>query len=85
MNPKVAVIGAGAIGLSVAWAAAKAGSHVRVVDPRPGGGASGIAAGMLAPVTELHYGEDALLRLNQESAGMFGDWIAELEEASDVA
>jgi glycine oxidase len=85
MNPKVAVIGGGAIGLSVAWAAAKAGSDVRVVDPRPGGGASGIAAGMLAPVTELHYGEDALLRLNQESAAMFGDWIAELEEASDVA
>ena len=85
MKPDVAVVGGGAIGLSVALASAAAGSKVAVYDPTPGGGASAIAAGMLAPVTELHYGEDELLRLNQLSAAMFGDWIAELESATGVA
>lgn len=37
---------------------------------------------MLAPVTELHYGEDALLRLNLDSSGMYPAWVTELEEAS---
>jgi glycine oxidase len=34
----------------------------------PGAGASGVAAGMLAPVTEASFGEEVLLRLNLESA-----------------
>jgi glycine oxidase len=38
-----------------------------------------VAAGMLAPVTELHYGEDALLRLNLKAADVFGTWIDALE------
>ena len=34
----------------------------------PGAGASGVAAGMLAPVTEAEFGEQALLALNLASA-----------------
>src|ERR671930_220403 len=64
----VVVVGGGAIGLGVAWRAAQAGMAVTVVDEAPGRGASWAAAGMLAPVTEVHYGEQALLALNLEVA-----------------
>src|SRR5919197_1073227 len=64
----VVVVGGGAIGLGVAWRAAQAGMAVTVVDEAPGRGASWAAAGMLAPVTEVHYGEQALLALNLEAA-----------------
>ncbi|MFD2417467.1 glycine oxidase ThiO [Amycolatopsis pigmentata] len=64
---KVAVVGGGVIGLSVAWRAAAAGHPVTVVDPRPGYGASWVAGGMLAPVTEAWPGEEESLRLGEES------------------
>jgi len=50
---KVRVAGAGALGLSTALALADAGCTVTVFDPTPPfSGASGVAAGMLAPVFE---------------------------------
>src|SRR4051812_17701785 len=50
---KVIVAGAGALGLATALALAEAGCAVTVCDPAPGfDGASGVAAGMLAPVFE---------------------------------
>ncbi len=55
-----------------------------VVDPAPGSGASPAAAGMLAPVTELHYGELALLRLGLESARRYPDFVAALREATGI-
>jgi glycine oxidase len=55
---------------------------VTVVDPSPGRGASWAAAGMLAPVTEVHYGEQALLRLNLAAADRWPGFAAELEEAA---
>ena len=81
----VAVVGGGAIGLSVALDLASRGIATTVIDPSPGLGASNVAAGMLAPITELHYGEDALLRLNLESAVIFGDWIDDIEERSGTS
>ncbi|MGP1666806.1 MAG: FAD-dependent oxidoreductase, partial [Rhodanobacter sp.] len=54
----VLVIGGGAIGLAIAWKAARTGKSVRVCDPDPGHGASWVAAGMLAPITEAHFAED---------------------------
>jgi glycine oxidase len=39
---------------------------------------------MLAPVTEADFGEDALLRLNLESAAMWPAFAAELEEATGM-
>lgn len=64
---ELAVVGAGVIGLSVAWRAAAAGHHVTVIDPTPGRGASWVAGGMLAPVTEAWPGEEAVLELGEES------------------
>ena len=54
---------------------------VAVVDPAPGRGASWAAAGMLAPVSEVHYGEEALLELNLASARQWPAFAAELAGA----
>lgn len=61
------VVSGGVIGLACAWRAAGAGLSVRVFDEKPARGASWAAAGMLAPVTEVHYGEEPLLAFNLES------------------
>ncbi|MET8445892.1 glycine oxidase ThiO [Streptomyces sp. NPDC005209] len=76
----VLVIGGGIIGLVTAWRAAQRGFATVVVDPEPGGGAAQVAAGMLAAVTELHYGEQTLLGLNLESARRYPDFAAELTD-----
>lgn len=76
----VLVIGGGIIGLVTAWRAAQRGFTTAVVDPEPGGGAAQVAAGMLAAVTELHYGEQTLLALNLASAGRYPDFAAELTD-----
>jgi glycine oxidase len=78
----VVVIGGGVIGLSIAWRAALRGLTVTVLDPAPGSGASHHAAGMLAPVTEVHYGEEDLLRLNLAAAQRYPSFVAELEETA---
>src|SRR3954470_12374969 len=76
-----AVIGGGLIGLACAWRAAERGMSVVVLERgEPGGGASGVAAGMLAPVTEADFGEEALLRLNLASRELWPGFAAELEE-----
>ena len=78
----VVVVGGGVIGLAIAWRAAGAGMTVTVVDATPGQGASWAAAGMLAPVTEVHYGERPLLGLNLAAADRWPAFAAEVEEAS---
>ncbi|MEV7434400.1 glycine oxidase ThiO [Streptomyces griseoviridis] len=76
----VLVVGGGIIGLVTAWRAAQRGLSVAVADPEPGGGAALVAAGMLAAVTELHYGEQTLLGLNLASARRYPDFAAELAD-----
>jgi glycine oxidase len=77
-NPDVIVLGGGVIGLAIAWRCAQRGLGVTVVDPAPGAGAWHTAAGMLAPITELHYGETPLLQLSMESLAAYPDFAAEL-------
>lgn len=67
----VAVIGGGVIGHSIAWQTRCSGRSVVVIDAAPGSGASWAAAGMLAPVSELHYQEENLLELTLESAAQW--------------
>ena len=80
------IIGAGAIGLSIGWKASQLGLSVLVLEAgaSPGGSASRVAAGMLAPVTEVHYGEDDLLTLNLLSARRYPSFVAELSDASGI-
>jgi glycine oxidase len=78
----VVVAGGGVIGTAIAWQAAAAGLDVILVDPERGDAASLVAAGMLAPVSEAMFGEDALLRLNLLAVRRFGSFAAELEQAA---
>jgi glycine oxidase len=78
----VAVAGGGLIGLATAWRAAQRGLSVTVVDESPGTGASAAAAGMLAPVTEAGYREEALLRLGLASVQRWPAFAADVEAAS---
>jgi glycine oxidase len=76
------VAGGGVIGLAIAWRGAAAGLTVTVVDPNPGHGASWAAAGMLGPVGEAHFGEDALTELNVAAARSWPGFAHDLEAAS---
>ncbi len=78
------VAGGGLIGLAVAWRCAQEGLTVTVVDPAPGKGASYAAAGMLAPVAEASYGEEALLGLCRASLELFPAFVTEVQAASGV-
>jgi glycine oxidase len=80
----VVVAGGGLIGLAVAWRTAQRGLSVTVVDDAPGSGASYAAAGMLAPVTEASYGEEALLRLCLDSLQRYPEFVAEVSRAAGL-
>ena len=80
-SPDLVVIGGGVIGLSAAWRCAQRGLDVVVCDPEPGEHATHASAGMLAPITEAHYGEEDLLRLNLASAARWPGFAADLVEA----
>jgi glycine oxidase len=79
------VVGGGVIGLASAWRAAQRGLSVLLLErDEPGAGASGVAAGMLAPVTETEFVEQALLALNLAGAEMWPAFAAELGERSGL-
>jgi len=80
----VGVVGGGVIGLSIAWRLAGRGCAVTVYDPEPGRGASHVAAGMLAPVGEAHFGEADLVTLMRESARRWPAFAAELREEAGL-
>ncbi len=83
-QPQLIVVGGGVIGLSCAWRAAAAGMRVTLIDPAPGSGASWVAGGMLAPVTEAWPGEEALLELGLDSLARWLGFAAELGAAADA-
>ena len=81
----VAVVGGGIVGLACAWHAAQRGMSVVVIErDRAGAGASDVAAGMLAPVTEADFGEDDLLELNLAAAERWPAFADELHAASGL-
>ena len=75
----VAVIGGGVIGHGIAFEASRAGRSVVLIDDAPGSGASWAAAGMLAPVSELHYQEEQLLELMLESSRLWPGFAAGID------
>jgi glycine oxidase len=82
----VAVVGAGLIGLAIAWRLAKRGLSVAVFDrAAAGGGASLAATGMLAAAAEHEPGEPELLALALESQRMWPQFGRALEAQSGLA
>ena len=82
----VVVIGAGAIGLAVAWRAQRSGLRVVVLERGAAGqGTSRVAAGMLAPIAEASPAEEPLLELGLRSAQLYPQFVDELCEPAEIA
>lgn len=69
----------------MAWRAGRLGLRVALADPGEPHAASTAAAGLLAPVSEAHYGEEPLLALSLESARRYPAFVADLEADAGVA
>jgi glycine oxidase len=82
----VAVVGAGVIGLAVAWRAAQRGRKVVVLErsDHAGAGTSNVAAGMLAPISEALASEQPLMRLGLASVEAYPQFVAELVELTGM-
>lgn len=85
-TPKTVIIGAGVIGLGIAWRLAQAGCKVDVFDKGAAGrGASWAAAGMLAAAAEAEPGEEPLLPLTLESQRLWPDFARGLADATGIS
>lgn len=78
----LAVVGGGVIGLSIAWRAAESGRQVTLFDPAPASGASWVAGGMLAPLSEGWPGETDVLEIGAASLARWPEFAARLAAAS---
>ncbi len=86
-TPDVIVIGGGIIGCAIAYALAKAGVRVRLLERgEPGREASQAAAGMLAPQSEvMHAPQGPFFELCRASLRLYPDFVAEIEDATGLA
>lgn len=73
---RIAIIGAGHVGLATAVTLADRGHTVTLIDPHPASGATHHAGGMLAPAAEVVYQQEALFPLMHAA----GQWYPELVE-----
>jgi glycine oxidase len=83
----VAIVGGGIIGLVTAWRARQAGLSVTLLERQGvGEGASRVAAGMLAPVSEVEFGAagQRVLELGMRSAAIWPGFAEELREATGI-
>jgi glycine oxidase len=81
------VIGGGVIGLSIAWRARERGMSVTLLErDAAGSGTSRVAAGMLAPVAEVEFGEAGrrVLELGLRSAELWPRFAEQLQHAADT-
>ncbi|MDR6686956.1 glycine oxidase [Arthrobacter sp. 1088] len=85
LQADVAVIGGGVIGLGIAHEVRRQGRSVVLIDPTPAVGATFAAAGMLAPVSELHYQEEDLLELMLESSQLWPAFVRSVHGSESAA
>jgi glycine oxidase len=77
----VAVMGAGIFGLSIAWAVARRGATVRLIEARaPGAGSSGGLVGALAPHVPENWNEKKAFQL--QALLMAPEWWAAVAQAA---
>jgi glycine oxidase len=84
----VAIVGAGIIGMAIAWRARRQGMSVTVLErDSPGRGTSRVAAGMLAPAVEAEFGQAGrrLLALGLRSAQLWPGFASELQAGTGIA
>lgn len=80
---RTAVVGAGVVGLLTAWQLRQAGYAVTILDPAPGSEASHAAAGMLAPIGEVQYGQQQLWDLMTAARAEYPPLFQTLAAATD--
>jgi len=81
MQADVTVIGAGVVGLGIAYELQRRGIDVLVLErDTPGCGASQASGGMLGPIAEAQIEEPELITFGLNSLGMYPDFVKELEE-----
>jgi glycine oxidase len=82
--PRIAIVGAGVVGLGIAWRLGGR-ATVSVFDRgAAGSGASHAAAGMLAACCEAEPGEEALVALGRESQARWPAFADELARTSGI-
>jgi glycine oxidase len=83
-RPRVAIIGAGIVGLGIAWRLAGRAEVLLFDRGKAGMGSSHAAAGMLAACCEAEPGEEALLALGRDSQARWPSFAGELLRASGI-
>lgn len=82
MSERTVVVGAGAIGLLTAWELRRNGHDVTVISPDVGEDASYAAAGMLAPISEVQYGQQELWPIMTAARDLYPQVLESLAEAT---
>ncbi|PSL42334.1 glycine oxidase [Salsuginibacillus halophilus] len=86
MEEHVTVIGGGIIGLAAAYECRRRGFSVTIIEAGEfGGQASGAAAGMLAPFSEIEEDPDDFFRLAFESLTLYEPWVSAVQQSSNTS
>ena len=82
---EIVIVGAGAIGLSIAFELGRRGRSVLVLErERIGAGATGVSAGMLAPVSEARAEEPEIVDIALDSHRRYPEFVDAVEAASGL-
>ncbi|WP_078428812.1 glycine oxidase ThiO [Alkalihalobacterium alkalinitrilicum] len=85
MGERIVVLGGGIIGLATAFECQRRGHDVTVLEKVAcGGQASGAAAGMLAPFSEIGEDPDDFFRLCLESLRLYPKWQEDVKDISGI-
>ncbi|MDQ0256324.1 glycine oxidase [Evansella vedderi] len=85
MKEHIIVLGGGVIGLATAFSLSRRGHEVTILEKTTcGGQASGAAAGMLAPYTEIGEDPDPFFKFCLNSLRMFKEWQQDVKDASEI-
>ena len=85
-SAEIVIVGAGVIGLAIAFELTRRGKSVLVLEKeRVGGGATWASAGMLAPVSEAKVEEPALVEFALESLRRYPEFVSAVETSSGLS